>query len=385
MNLQEIQFALKESGVDGWLFADHHSRDPVAAELLGLPRSEINSRRWYYLIPQAGEPRKLLHRIEPNALSTLPGSVVQYSSWQEQEAGVKQILDGCGNVAMQYSKNGSLLRVSLVDAGVVELVRSFGVDVISSAALIQRAFAIFSPAQEEMHLEAGRRVDGIRREAFELVGRETGRIRETDVRDFILRRFSESGLFTDHGPVVAVKNHSGDPHYEPEAGKDYLIETGDLVLIDLWAKLLEEEAPYYDITWVGFLGEPPPLVHQVFETVASARDLAIQLIKDRVKAKVPIAGYEVDREVRAFIDKAGFGAQFVHRTGHSIGTSVHGAGANIDDFESRDERLLIPGSCFSIEPGIYLKEFGVRLEVDMIIGCSEAIVTGEIQRNLLRL
>jgi len=385
MNLADVQKALREENLDGWLFFDHHQRDPLAYRVLSLDRRLVPTRRWYYLIPAEGEPRGLVHRIEPGVLDAIPGDKTPYSSWSEQAEGLKRILDGCRRVAMQYSPNCAVPYVSLVDGGTLELVRGLGVEVHSSANLVQLFEALWSQAQLDSHLEAGRRVDEIRRNAFLLIGshlRDGVPIDEWDVKRFILESFERAGLVTDHGPIVAVNANASNPHYEPTADQKQQIRQGDWVLIDLWAKLKQPDAVYYDITWTGYCGrETPPEIRKIFDIVTGARDAAIRCVKEAVTGNRKLHGFEVDDAAREFIRSRGYGDYFFHRTGHSIGREVHGTGANMDNLETHDERRVIPWTCFSIEPGIYLPEFGVRSEVDVFVGEQEAFVTGEIQRQ----
>ena len=389
MDLSQIQRALKAKNIDGWLFFDHHRRDPIAYKILGLSGNNLVSRRWYYFIPASGEPIKLVHRVEDRVLESLPGKHRSYFGWGDQHQKMSELMANCRRVAMQYSANCSIPYVSLVDAGTVELVRSFGIEVISSADLVQEFEACWTERQFNQHIAAGKHIDRIRREAFNLIGerlRGGQSISEYEVQQFILTRFSEDSLTTDHGPVVAVNEHSSDPHYEPTLETAIPIREGDLVLIDMWAKLAEDEAVYYDITWTGYCGQlPPNPIENVFEIVKDARKTASKFVIEKVGAGRPIEGFEVDDVARHYIRERGFGDQFFHRTGHSIGTEVHGTGANMDNLESHDERVIIPGTCFSIEPGVYLGEFGIRSEVDVYVGQGFACVTGEQQETLVRI
>lgn len=389
MKTEGIQEALRESHLDGWLFFDHHRRDPLAYRVLGIPDEIGATRRWYYLVPAQGLPRKLVHRIESGALDSLPGSKEPYSSWAEQHKKLRTLLSGCSRIAMQYSPNCVIPYVSFVDAGTVELVRSLGVDVVSSADLIQQFEARWTEEQFNSHLEAGRRVDQIRQEAFEFIGERLHAkdlIREYDVQQFVRRRFEETGMTTDHGPIVAVNGNASDPHYEPSRERTAHIETGDLVLIDLWAKLAKPQAVYYDITWTGFCGDTvPDRIQNIFNIVRDARKRASVFVVQKISAGEQIFGFQVDDAARSYIEKQGYAQYFFHRTGHSIGTDVHGTGANMDNLESHDERRIIPDTCFSIEPGIYLPEFGVRSEVNVYAGKGFARVTGEEQEELVRI
>ena len=387
MHIDEIQNALREEKLDGWLFFDHHQRDPLAYRILGLALNRTATRRWYYLIPAQGEPRGLVHAIESGVLSGLPGQVQTYSSWAAQVDGLKVLLSGCRRIAMQYSPKCAIPYVSLVDAGTLELVRDAGVEVLTSANLIQLFESRWTAQQLEMHLEAGRRVDRIRAAAFQNIGATLNAgqtISEWDVNRFIRAAFEKSGLVTDHGPIVGVNANMSDPHYEPEAETSRPIRKGDAVLIDMWAKLDRPDAVFYDITWTGYCGPHPPTpIENVFEVVRDARNRAIGRVKDAVARNQVIHGFEVDDAARGYIREKGLDRYFVHRTGHSIGEEVHGTGANMDNLETHDERRLIAGTCFSIEPGVYLPEFGIRSEINMYVGEHEARVTGEMQDRLV--
>jgi len=389
MNLAEIQAELRAQGLDGWLFFDHHQRDPIAYRVLGFSPRQHVTRRWFYWLPAEGAPVKLAHRIEEWMLDALPGERRLYSSWGELRSELGQMLAGRRKVAMQYSPGCMIPYVSLVDAGTVELVRSLGPAVESSAELVQRFEARWSAEQLEMHLEAGRRVDQVRREAFEEIGRRVraeGSVQEAAIQEFIRRRFGDLGLVAADGPIVGVNANSGNPHYEPNPQTTQPIRPGDFVLLDMWAKLREPASVYYDITWTGFLGsQVPESIQRVFAIVVEARDRAVGFVQSAVQERRAVCGYQVDDAARGWIAGRGYGDRFTHRTGHSIGEEVHGNGANMDNLETHDERPLIPGTCFSIEPGIYLSEFGVRSEVNVYVGEAEARVTGEIQKELVRI
>jgi Xaa-Pro aminopeptidase len=387
MQIDEIQKALRDEKVDGWLFFDHHQRDPLAYRILKLNPTRTVTRRWYYFIPAQGEPRGLVHAIESGVLSELPGKTQVYSSWGAQVDGIKSMLGGCRRIAMQYSPNCAIPYVSLVDGGTLELVRSAEVEVVTSANLVQLFEARWTAEQLEMHLEAGRRVDRIRAEAFVNIGaalKANRSINEWQVNRFIRDAFEKSGLVTDHGPIVAVNANMSNPHYEPGPEGSAEIRKSDAVLIDMWAKLDRPRAVFYDITWTGYCGaEPPSAIQNVFEVVRDARDRAVERVQSAVRKNESIQGFNVDDAARGYIKEKGFGEYFVHRTGHSIGEEVHGTGANMDNLETHDERRIIPGTCFSVEPGVYLPEFGIRSEVNVYVGASEARVTGEQQEKLV--
>ena len=387
--IEEIQAALRAEGLGGWLFFDHHRRDPLAYRVLRFEPAQSVTRRWYYLVPASGTPRKLVHRIEPNVLDPLPGQTTLYSGWRDTEERLPRLLEGCRRVAMQYSPRCGVPYVSMVDAGTVELVRAAGVEVVTSANLIQLFEAVWTPQQYDSHKHAGILVDEIRRAAFARVAealRAGARITEYDLQQFIRNCFDQAGITTDHGPIVAVNSNASNPHYEPQRDRHSAIKPGDLLLIDLWAKLDQPGAVFYDITWTAYCGATPPEeMLNVFAAVAGARDAAVHCVQDAAAKGAGLAGFQVDDACRDYLRERGFDEYFFHRTGHSIGAEVHGNGANMDNYETHDERRIIPGTCFSVEPGVYLPEFGVRSEVDVYRAESSAEVTGEIQTELLRL
>jgi Xaa-Pro dipeptidase len=387
MHIDDIQAALREEHLDGWLFFDHHQRDPLAYRILKLNPNQVVTRRWYYFIPAHGDPRGLVHTVESGVLAGLPGDVRKYSSWSTQVDGLHGLLAGSRKIAMQYSPNCSIPYVSLVDGGTIELVRATGVEIATSADLVQLFEARWTAAQLEMHLEAGRRVDRIRAEAFQKIAADLASgqtITEWDVSRFIRAGFKTSGMVTDHGPIVAVNANMSNPHYEPEPEGSREIHKGDAVLIDLWAKLDRPSAVYYDITWTGYCGPTPPAALQnIFEIVRDARDRAVHRVQTAAARGELIHGFDVDDAARNYIKERGFGEYFVHRTGHSIGEEPHGTGANMDNLETHDERRIIARTCFSVEPGVYLPEFGIRAEVNVYVDATEARVTGEVQRELV--
>ena len=388
--IPEIQQALSEADLDGWLFAVFQHNDPVSLELLGIPEDDLVTRRCYYLIPTAGEPRKLTHRLEPAMLDHLPGGNTHYLTWQQHRESLVGLLDGGGRVAAQYSPENGLPSVSRLDAGTVELLRAAGVEPFSSADLVQRFAAVWSEEQLESHRRACAHLHTIVHQAFDLVSdrlRSGNQIGEHAVQQFILGRFEEEGMGTMSPPIVGVNEHSADPHYQPSAESSSPIRPGDFLLIDLWAK---EKAPgsiYGDITWCGVCASSPEERHQkIWEIVAAARDAAWELVSGRYPAAT-VRGYEVDDAARGVIEAAGYGEQFFHRTGHSIGIEDHGQGANMDNLETHDTRPLVAMTGFSIEPGIYLEgDFGVRSEINVALTGDGAEITGaEPQRALLTL
>jgi Xaa-Pro aminopeptidase len=387
-DLTGIQAELQKRGLDGWLLCDHHHRDPLAYRVLGLEAAMV-TRRWFYFIPAQGEPQKLSHRIEAARLNSLPGEQRHYSAWTELREHLGAMLGAAKTIAMQYSPQNNIPYVSLVDGGTLELVRELGKEVVTSADLIQRFDARWTHDQHRMHLEAGRMIDEVMAQSFARIGdhvREGKGLTEYALQQWILEQFAGRGLVTDDPPIVGVNQHSGDPHYEPSASGSSSIKAGDWVLLDMWAKFRKPDATYYDITWVGYIGGEAPEKHQaVFSVVREARDAAVQFIADAVRNGRTIHGYEVDDVARGVIRQHGYGDSFIHRTGHSLGEEVHSTGVNIDNLETHDEREIIPSVCFSIEPGIYLPEFGVRLEVNVYVGSDEAGTTGAVQKEIVRI
>jgi Xaa-Pro aminopeptidase len=387
-DLKQIISGLAQENVDGWLFYNFHNIDPSANAILDIPAEAVLTRRWFYFIPRQGEAIKLVHRIESHALDHLPGQKRQYAMWQQLQDELKGMLKGAHHICMQYSPMNAIPYVSYVDGGMLELVRSTGVEVHSSANLIQVFEAVWSQEGLASHLSASKKLLDIVHRAFAYVRdglRRSEQLHEYQVQQFIMGEFSRLDMVTDDPPIVAVNEHSGDPHYEPTAQHSSPLKKGDFLLIDLWAKEKAAEAVYADITWVGELeAKVAPQHTKIFNIVRDARDAAVRLVKERFAGHQDVYGYEVDDAARGVIAKAGYGDYFIHRTGHSIGKKVHWKGVNIDNFETKDERKLIDGLGFSIEPGIYLKEFGVRSEIDMYIHQGKAYISGEpIQDKVL--
>jgi Xaa-Pro dipeptidase len=382
--IANIQYALREANLDGWLFYDFRGSDPLAARILRIDPARHMTRRWYYLIPAHGTATKILHKIEPHSLDDVPGETRLYLSWQEQHQTLKTLLGSLGKspkIAMQYSPMNAIPYISRVDAGTLELVRSFSAKIVSSADLVQRFEAVWTAEQYASHCEAAAGLREIVDEVFAGVRRDIhdGKgITERDVQKAILASIERRGLQTYSPPIVAVNAHAADPHYSPPVTGSAPIRRGDLVLIDLWAKTKQPGSMYGDITWTGFIGENVPARQaEIFNIVAAARDAAISFVKEQVTSGRFPRGGEVDDVCRDVIKKAGYADKFIHRTGHSIGEEVHGNGANIDNLETNDARRLLPHTCFSIEPGIYLPgDFGIRSEVDVYLTENEAIVTG---------
>ena len=388
VNIEAIQKELKAAKLDGWLFCDFRGRDPIALRILQLPEG-MRTRRWFYFVPAKGSPKKLVHKIETQALAGVPGDTLYYSAQLELRGNLKKMLGRAKKAAMQYSPKNESPYVAMVDAGTIELVKSTGVKVKSSADLVQKFEACWSKEQLEGHLATGRAIDKIVPGAFALAARsvrEKKALTEYDVKQWILDRFAEEGITTEEGPDVAVNRNASDPHYAPTRESAAPIKEGDLLLLDVWGKQKIAGSVYYDITWVGYLGaEVPEKYAKIFKIVREARDAAVALIQKSVKAGKPLQGWQVDQAARRVIEKAGYGKYFFHRTGHNIGQTVHGNGVNMDGLETHDARHLIPGTCNSVEPGIYLPDFGIRSEVDVYIDENEARVTGAIQNEILPL
>jgi Xaa-Pro aminopeptidase len=392
MNLAAIQKALTDKGLDGWLFCDHHRRDPMAYAILGLSSSAMATRRWFYFLPASGEPIKLAHKVEPRSLETLPGKQDYYLAWTELHSKLKGMVAGKKKIAMQYSPSNNIPYIGLVDAGTIELVRSFGPEVVTSADLVQQFEATVGDEGYASHKWAGDRVQKVKDETFDEMRkalRDGTKVTEVQLRDRILRRFEEEGLTCEgESPIVGFNEHPADPHFEPKASYDKTLQAGDTVLLDLWARSIEPVGIYYDITWCAYAGSKPPAKYtEIFGVVRDARDAAHAFVAKKLDAGTPVHGYEVDDACRKVVVDAGYGPYFLHRTGHSIGTHVHGNGANIDNLETKDERMIVPGTCFSIEPGIYLaNEMAVRAEIDVFVTTAgKAEVYGAIQKELILL
>jgi Xaa-Pro dipeptidase len=386
VDLARIQSVLAQRGFDAWLFYDHHHRDPIAYRVLGLPEEMPVSRRWFYVVPARGTPKKLVHRVEPEHLNSLPGTKETYSGWRELADQLRFMLAPFRSVAMQYSPNNLIFYVGMVDAGTVELVRSFGHEIVSSGDLVAYFEATLSDEQIRAHFQARDKIDTITAEAFEEIGRRVrdGGATEYDVQQWIMQAFLREALTTaGDKPVVAVNKHSSLPHYALTAEHSAAIQDGDFVLLDIWAKENTPEGVFYDITWTGCVGQPSARQREIFAIVKDARDLGVVTVRSAVSSGRRIAGWEVDRVVRDFITRNGYGEHFIHRIGHSIGAAIHANGANMDDLEIRDEREIIPNTCFSVEPGIYMPEFGVRSEVNVLVREGSAEVTGRIQTELV--
>ena len=390
LDIPAIQRALREAGLDGWLLFDFHGSNPIAARLTGVDQDgHLTTRRWYFLIPREGEPRALVHAIERHNLDALPGSKIVYSRREQLESGLTELLRGVKRVAMEYSPDCAIPYVSRVDAGTVEAITSRGVQVVSSGDLVQAFEAVWTPEQLETHQAASEALYRIKDKAFAAAAaavRAGTPLTEYQLQQQMVRWFEDEGLVSDAAPVVAVGPHAGDPHYLPTEASASVIGADQLLLLDLWGKLAQPGAVFADITWVGFTGrEVPARMAKAFDAAARARDAAVNLVQAAAREGRELRGWEVDRAARAVLVDAGFEAQVLHRTGHSLGESVHGNGAHLDDFETHDERRLLPGTGFTVEPGVYLDDFGVRTEINVFRGERDAIVTGPCQGAIVPL
>jgi Xaa-Pro dipeptidase len=385
--LGDFQRAIAEIGAEGWLLYDFRGTNPVAAELLGI-RGMV-TRRYFVFIPREGEPQAITHAIEQGQWAAWPSHWPKhvYSSWRVLEETLGRVVSG-KRVAMEYSPGDAVPYVDRVPAGVVEMIRSAGAEVVTSGELVTRLYAVWTPDNVASHQRAAERIRGIARQAFDFAATRARSLRpahEHDVKHWILDQFSRWGMETDHGPNVSVGENAANPHYEPSDAGSRIIQEGDILLIDLWARETEGGV-YADQTWMGSIGDPPPRAVKIWEAVRDARDAAIDIVRERAASGVPMRGAEVDRAAREVIESRGFGKYFIHRTGHSIDArDLHGSGPHLDDLETREERLLIPGVGFSIEPGIYIPgEIGVRSEVNAYLEEGRAVITpAEYQRELI--
>lgn len=387
--IEAVQRALVEDGFDGWLLYDFHGSNPIAALVAGLAGSDkMATRRWYYLIPATGEPRGLVHAIERHNLDALPGEKQPYAGRQQLEAGLRKLLTGVKRVAMEYSPGNNIPYLSRVDAGTVEAIRELGVEVGSSGDLVQRFEAIWSDAAYQTHVAASGKLYEVKDRAFGLIRermRASVALNEFEVQQRMFDWFDELGLKPEL-PNVSAQENAGNPHYMPSQDGSRFIRPNELVLLDLWSKLRVPGAVFADITWVAYTGERvPDEFARAFDAARSGRDAAVELVRRSAAAGADLRGWQVDRACRDVIDRAGFGELFIHRTGHSLGEEVHGNGVHMDDYETRDDRRLIPGTGFTIEPGVYTERFGVRTEINMFVAEREARVTGPLQQEIVTL
>ena len=386
-----VQQSLKAEGLDGWLLYDFHGSNPIAARLLGTAGgAKMTTRRWFYLVPATGEPRGLVHAIERGTLDALPGEKAIYAGRQQLDEGLTKLLSGMTRVAMEYSRNCAIPYISRVDGGTLELVRGRGIDVASSGDLVQRFEAVWDAHALETHREASAALHRIKDRAFDLMSkrvRDAEAMTEFAVQQQMAAWFDDEGLVSDSSPVVAAQENAADPHYLPTARRTRPVRKDELVLLDLWAKKKDDpHAVFADITWVGFTGENVPTeMVNAFEAIRQARDAATALTQESARNQRDLRGWQVDRAARDVLERAGFGERILHRTGHNLGRDVHGNGVHMDDYESHDDRRLIPGIGFTIEPGLYFESFGVRTEINVYYGERQALVTGPTQTEIVRL
>ena len=391
LDVPAVQQALRQQGIDGWLLYDFHGSNPIASRVTGLAGSpKMTTRRWFYLIPREGEPRGLVHAIERHNLPQLPGDKRTYTGRVSLERELAQLLEGMKRVAMEYSPRCEIPYISRVDAGTMEMVRQCGVEeVVSSGDLVQQFEAVWSDKAFRAHRRASEALYAIKDQTFEIIGRRLADGRATteyDIQQLMVAHFRERGLVSDSAPVVAVGSNAANPHYLPTEAAHRPIVADAVVLLDLWGKLPQPGAVYADITWVGYTGTTvPPSVARAFQAIRDAREAAIALVERAAGEKRDLRGWEVDRAARTVLEQAGFGPQILHRTGHSLGEDVHGNGVHMDDYETHDDRRLLPGTGFTIEPGLYFEDFGVRTEINMFFGSGEAFVTGPRQTEVVRL
>lgn len=387
LDIAAVQRALRDDGLDGWLLYDFHGSNPIARRVTGLnDAAKLTTRRWYYLIPVDGPPRALVHAIERDRLDHLPGNKTRYARHGELDAGLRALLRGCRTVAMEFSPGCAIPYVSRVDAGTVDAVRAHGVEVRSSGDLVQRFEAVWDADALGSHEAASSALYAIKDQAFDLVTqrmRSGDPVTEFEVQDAMAGWFEDAGLVSDSRPVVAAQENAGDPHYLPTRDRHRVIGSDEVLLLDLWGKLPTPRAVYADITWVGYTGTTVPARYaDAFTVICEGRDAAVALVQRATRAGGELRGWEVDRAARGLIAAAGFGDRFVHRTGHSLGEEVHGNGVHLDDFETHDERRLLPGTGMTIEPGVYFEDFGLRTEINLHVGHRSATVTGPLQTEI---
>lgn len=394
MNLERMQHVLQDANLNGWLFYDFRKSNPIAYAVLQLPTEAMYTRRWFYYVPAQGTPTAIISAVEPHVLNSLPGRRLLFSTWQEMHTHLQATVPAHARVAMEYSPLNAIPYVARVDAGTLELVRAFNIEVVTSADLAQRFIAQLTEAQIQSQRQASSLLIAAKNTLFAQLHAdlEAGHeLNEYEVQQRFVALIEQAGMILpeDEFPIVAVNDNASNPHYEPTATMHRSLRRGDLVLFDFWARLPRPDAIWGDLTWMAFVGtcdEIPARQREVFETVRCARDSAIAFVRERLAAGSPVRGCDVDDVARNIVTKAGYGAYFVHRTGHSIGTELHGSSANIDNFETRDERTLLPFTCNSIEPGIYLPEFGVRSEVDLLVFAHDAEVSGgPVQQEIVPL
>ena len=377
--ITSIQSALRDQKIDGWLLYDFWKRNEYAQRILEYPKHILNTRRFFYLIPANGQPRKLVHSIERWNLDHLPGEKTIFLSWQSLEQGLKKILSGMKTVAMEYSPGNAIPYISKVDAGTIETVKRAGVNVVSSMDLAQYFESRWTDEAYFDNLDTATIMRSIVNKAFAFMGEKIKsheRVTEYDVQQFMQKQFDAHNLMTHEAPNCSVNANSGNPHYEPTKDVHTELHEGDFILIDLWAKKKKPGSTYNDITWVGYLGKTVPEKYtKIFNVVKGARDAAVDFLAKSFAEAKTVRGCDVDDVARNHIVQAGYGEYFIHRTGHSITEDLHGSGANMDNLETRDERTIIPQTSFSIEPGIYfMGDFGIRSEINVYISKDKKVV-----------
>jgi len=391
LDVGAVQAALAADGIDGWLLYDFRGLNPLATDVTGVGRQggHLATRRWYYLIPATGEPRGLVHKIEKNSLAHLPGTSARYAGRDQLESGLRTLLAGMRKVAMEYSPGCAIPYVARVDAGTIELVRQSGVDVVSSGDLIQRFSTVWDEDALASHRQASDKLYRVKDLAFEAAARRLrDRVATTeyDIQQLMVGWFRDEGLLSTDEPNVSAAENSGNPHYLPTATSHRAIRADEILLLDLWGKLNRPGAVFADITWMGFTGRNvPERLVRAFAAIRDARDAGVELVQQSMRAGRDLRGWEVDRAASQVLKDAGYADAILHRTGHSLGESVHGNGVNMDDYETHDDRRLIPGTGFTIEPGVYFDDFGVRTEINMTVSARDAAVTGPLQQEILAL
>jgi Xaa-Pro aminopeptidase len=390
LDVAAVQESLRSDGLDAWLLYDFNGSNPIAARLAGLTNgAHMTTRRWYYLIPASGSPRALVHAIERHNLDALPGEKQTYAGREQLASGLDRLLRGVRRVAMEYSPQGAIPYLSRVDAGTAEMIRGRGVEIVSSGDLVQRFEAAWTPAQYAQHMRASDALYRIKDRAFDTVRvalQHGTRITEYDLQQQMVQWFEDEGLITDSAPDVALGPNAGNPHYLPLREKSAVITPDQVLLLDLWGKVREPGAVFADITWVGFTGvDVADEAARAFDVIVRARDAAVALVEESAMTGRELHGWEVDRAARNVLEQSGYGAHILHRTGHSLGETVHGNGVHLDDYETHDDRRILPGTGFTIEPGLYFDTFGVRTEINVFRRERDAVISGPRQMSLVAL
>jgi Xaa-Pro aminopeptidase len=390
LDVAAVQENLRSDGLDAWLLYDFNGSNPIAARLAGVADgAHMTTRRWYYLIPANGTPRALVHAIERHNLEALPGETDVYAGREQLAAGLDRLLRGVKRVAMEYSPQGAIPYLSRVDAGTAESVRARGVEIVSSGDLVQRFQATWTAAQYAQHLKASNALYRIKDRAFDTVRRALQRgerLTEYDVQQQMVQGFEAEGLVSDSAPDVAFGANAGNPHYLPSRDTSAVIGPDQVLLLDLWGKVREPGAVFADITWVGFTGaQVSDEAARAFDAIVRARDAAAALVEESAMTGRELHGWEVDRAAREVLERSGYGPHILHRTGHSLGETVHGNGVHMDDYETHDDRRILAGTGFTIEPGLYFDTFGVRTEINVFRRERDAVVSGPRQMSLVTL